>query len=109
MTESGTGIKWAALSTTIASTVLVTLSGVWITAIESAIGFQIYLINGLGSFVGALVSEALGQSAGLVVASWRAAAVQAVEAGPLAPILLALEAVVILTLAFAIWERRPYA
>lgn len=109
LTADNTGIKWAALGTTIASSVLLALAGLWITLVERFIDFQVFLISGFGTFVERLVTEILGGGAGLIVASWRAAAVQAVEAGPAAPLLLAGELVVILLIAFAIWERRPYA
>jgi len=109
VTDSGTGVQWGRLAAAVFSTLLLAVSGLWISVIETLVQWQVFLINGLGSFVASLISAILGGGAGLVVESWRAAAIQAVEAGPFAPILLALEAVIILTIAFAIWERRPFA
>jgi hypothetical protein len=109
VTDSGTGIKWGALGTVIFTTIFAAFTGVWITAIESLVALQVWLINGLGSFVEDLISSILGGGAGLIVSSWRTAAVQLVEVGPLAPFLAAIEVVVILIIVFAIWNRRPYA
>jgi len=101
-------IRWRRLALTLFAGAATLVVSLWIAAVEMLIDFQVWLINGLSSFLQRLITDILGGGADLVVASWEAALIQAVEAGPLAPVLLALEAVLILTIAFAIWERRPY-
>lgn len=110
VTSSGTGIRWGALGLTLFSAVLAAVAGSWIAIVESLVSFQIWIIDGFGSFFQGLIIEILGPegASGLVTASWRAALVEAVKAGPLAPFLLAAEAIFILIIAYAIWERRPY-
>jgi len=107
--ESSNSILWGTLATVIFSSIGLAVSGFWIAVLEAIIGFQVALINGLAGFVRRVIEAILGGGAGLIVASWQAAAVEAVQAGPAAPILAAIEVIVIVGIAATIWERRPYA
>ncbi|RDZ65332.1 hypothetical protein C5B90_02910 [Haloferax sp. Atlit-12N] len=85
----------------------VTLFGsVQIELLSVLVSAQVALINFVGRFLTAFVSNALGESAGVVADSWRAAAIAAVEFGPFAPVLLALEAVAVLVIVATIWDLR---
>ncbi|KAB1193624.1 hypothetical protein GJR96_09295 [Haloferax sp. MBLA0076] len=85
----------------------VTLFGaVQIELLSTLVGAQVALIDFVGRLLTTFVTNALGESAGLVTDSWRAAAVAAVEFGPFAPVLMALEAIAVLLIVVTIWDRR---
>ncbi|AFK18633.1 hypothetical protein E6P09_07605 [Haloferax mediterranei ATCC 33500] len=85
----------------------VTLWGsVQIELMSTLVNWQVSLIDFVGRFLSMYISNALGESAGLVTDSWRAAAVQAVQFGPFAPVLMALEGIVVLLIVHVIWSRR---
>ena len=104
-----TTIQIGKLLQTIAGSVVVALGAGYINLIETGIQLQIRSINALGGFFASWIGAVLGESAALYVDSWRAAFVASLQFDAFAPFILVVEALLILALALAIWNRRPYA
>jgi hypothetical protein len=100
-------IRVGALISTIATAVVLVVTNGFIAVFERIVAHQVGLIRGLGSFVAELTAVLLGETAGLVTYSWFVAFSEAVQYGPLAPLLLAAEAVLVLLIVALIRDRSP--
>jgi hypothetical protein len=100
-------VQLGALLSTVATAVVLVLSNGFIAIFERALAFQVGLIRGLGSFVAELTAVLLGETAGLVTYSWFVAFSEAVQYGPLAPLVLAAEAVLVLLIVAVVRDRSP--
>lgn len=103
----GTKIKWGALISTILGAFVVFFSNAYIAIISTFVSLNVWIISGTGTAAARAVKVVLGQSAALQVTAWSAAFSQAVQAGPLAPFVMAAEVLAVITIAVAIWKRRP--
>ncbi|MEA1931182.1 MAG: hypothetical protein U9O06_06510 [Euryarchaeota archaeon] len=102
-------VDYVRLMTTLGGSIVVALGAGYISLIDTVIGLNVRLINAGGGFLRELVAVTLGESSALVVDSWRAAFVASIEFGALAPIVLVVEALIMLTIVLAVWQRRPYS
>jgi hypothetical protein len=100
-------VRVGALVSTVATAVVLVLSNGFIAVFERIVALQVGLVRGLGSFVAELTTVLLGETAGLVTYSWFVAFSEAVQYGPLAPLLLAAEAVLVLLIVAVIRDRSP--
>ena len=104
----GVNVRYGRLIQAVVSTLFLGVAGLLVSGIETAVEFQTGLIRGLGDFGVNFVRTWLGEGAGLVVAGWRGALLEAIQFGPFAPFILAAEAVVVLLIVYAIWRANPY-
>ncbi|MFW5905303.1 MAG: hypothetical protein ACOCUO_00470 [archaeon] len=89
--------------------IVLAISGAYITIIEAGMQVNARAIRLLGGFFEEAARITLGDSAALVVASWETGATAAMEAGAVAPWILTIEALAIIAIVTTLWERRPYA
>jgi hypothetical protein len=102
-------VDYVRLMTTLGGSIVVALGAAYISLVETLVAANIRIIDTAGGFLRELVSVTLGEGAALVVDSWRAAFVASIEFGALAPIVLVVEALIMLTIVLAVWQRRPYS
>lgn len=108
--EDGTGrIKLFALFSTILGAFAVFYQHAVVAIVGGLVDLQVWIILSLGSGLEQITRETLGVGAAVQVAAWRAAFVQAVRFGPLAPWLLVAEALLVISIAWGVWDRRPFA
>jgi hypothetical protein len=101
------GIKVGAILSTVATAVVLVVTNGFIGLFETIVAFEVGLVLGFGSFVAELTTVLLGETAGVVSYSWFVAFSEAVKYGPLAPLLLTAEALLVLLIVNAIRERSP--
>ena len=101
-------IKAGALIGTLFSAFILAGGSAVIAAIERFVLYQTRAIRGFGEWVSGGVETLFGDAAGLLTQSWAIALAEAIEYGPLAPFMLAVEAVIVLLIVWALWERSPY-
>jgi hypothetical protein len=95
---SQASIKWAALlSTTAGGLYLAVVSGfihVWTAFVD----VHAAAFGGLGGFLATFLGEYLGGNAEIVSAAWATATRQAMQAGPLGPVILSIELLVVIAI-----------
>ena len=104
----GTEVKYGRLIQAVVATLFLGAGGLLVSGIETIAEFNSGLIRGFGDFAVEFVTSWIGEGAGLVVAGWRGALLEAMQFGPFTPIVLALEAIVVLLIIAAIWRVNPY-
>lgn len=105
----GTDVKWVALGGLLAKASFLAATSGPVLVLEVYTNLHVWAIRSAGGAVAAVIRAVLGGAAATQTEAWTVAASQLVAYGPVAPWIAAVEVVVVLTLAYAIWNRRPYA
>lgn len=94
---------------TLGGSIVLAISAAYIDIVTAIASFNARAIGAIGGFLEDFVEVAVGDNAAVVVEGWRTASTSAAQAGPFAPWVMVLEALVVIAIVIAIWERRPYA
>ncbi|QCJ47245.1 hypothetical protein [Haloprofundus sp. MHR1] len=111
VTEDGadTSIDGRRLASLLGGGLVVALASGGIRLFNAVLEANVRAIDALTGFLTEFVTVALGDSAALQVEAWRTAFLASAETGAIAPFILAVEVIVLVAFATAVWERRPYA
>jgi len=104
----GVTVKYGRLIQAVVATLFLGAGGLLVSGIETITEFNVGLMRGFTNFAVEFVTSWVGEGAGLVVAGWRGALLEAMQFGPFTPIVLAAEAVIVLLIVAAIWRANPY-
>lgn len=104
----GTNILWAKLLSAIGGAWILVWSNGYLLVLDTIVGVHVWAIHGIGDFAARFVGLVLGAPAAATTQAWATAFAEAAQHGPLAPLLLTLDAIVVLLVVTAILDRRPY-
>lgn len=88
-------IQLLKLLSTIVGAFVALVIGVWIEFIATIVQIHVWLINGVGDFLAALIGALLGTPAAVQVRAWETSFEATVSQPQLQPFILALEAIVL--------------
>lgn len=106
---SSTSINAVRLVSVILGAIVFAVGAGMISLFQAIVEVNIRAINAAGGFSRELIAATLGESAAVIVEGWRVGAVSAMQFGPAAPWIVAVEALIVLAIGVALWQRRPYS